>query len=131
MSNHSGVVAQRSRVSCSVIYRLWVRVLACSVATLVYLSKALYHSCFSPPGSTNGYQRELRVSRELTAMDWHPVRGKYKYSQLFNANETGYKYRPDEPYTCWLRTDFTSFILHTLKQDNSYGLFVMQMSQCT
>ncbi len=26
-------------------------------------------------------------------MDWHPVQGEQKYSQSFNADETGYKHR--------------------------------------
>ena len=27
---------------------------------------------------------------EQRAMDWHPVQGEYKYSQLFTDKETGY-----------------------------------------
>ncbi len=46
-----------------------VRILAWSVATLVSLSKSLYHNCFSPPRSTNGYRQELgRINLRWTGI---------------------------------------------------------------
>ncbi len=56
-----GVVAEQSMAldSSSVICRVWVQILAWSVETLVSLSKAPYHNCFSPSRSANGYQQEL------------------------------------------------------------------------
>ena len=52
----------------SIIYRMWVQILAWSVKTLVSLSKALYHNCFSLPRSTNEYRRELGSDMWWTGM---------------------------------------------------------------
>ena len=50
-----GVVAERSRVvdASSIIYRMWVRILAWSVGILVSMSKVLNHKCFFPLIRTN------------------------------------------------------------------------------
>ena len=62
--------AERSRAvdSGSVIYRMWVRTLAwsCRDATLVSVSMALYHNCFSPTRTTNG--QELRLNLQWTGI---------------------------------------------------------------
>ena len=52
-------MAEQSRAlaSSSVIYRMWVRILAWSLVTLESWSKVLYHNCFSPT-SRNGYRQE-------------------------------------------------------------------------
>ena len=56
MPGTRGVMAKQSEAIdlSSVVYRMWVRILAWSVATLVPLSKALYHNCFSPLRSVIG-----------------------------------------------------------------------------
>ncbi len=89
--NTPGVSWLRSRVvdSSSLAYRMCVRILARPVATLVSLRRAIYHKCFSPPRSTNGYQGELG---KKSVMDWHPVQREQRYSQSFNANDTQFKH---------------------------------------
>ena len=82
---------------------MWVRILAWSVATLVSVSKALDHHCFSPPRSTNGNQWELGSN-----LRWIGIlsRGNRNIlSRIVPRTPDINTGLPDEQH--WLRTDFT------------------------